>query len=249
LKIRGAHTILRAVTNPLQIKSLVRGMGYVAIAAALAACHHRSETLTPEPTAPLPTAGIAAQPVGVLPLTLVAAEDSLHWEALLGERRAALARCDSIIGALLKARAPEVIWMLPEELRRAARRAPGIAPAPDQMGSAILFHPTKQQPEMVPDPLRTELRTLAALVGGGRYALVPAGLTYRRTIASGGGPGGVGAQHAALLQRAVATAELTVVLVDVRTGRVGFRTVARGEGDDPWTALTRAVKSLTPGLP
>jgi hypothetical protein len=47
----------------------------------------------------------------------------------------------------------------------------------------------------------------------------------------------------------VATAELTVVMVDVRTGRVDFRTVARGEGGDPWTALTRALKSLTPGVP
>jgi len=65
-------------------------------------------------------------------------------------------------------------------------------------------------------------------------------LTYRRATASG---------PAAPLPHAVATAELTVVLADVRTGRVGFRTVARGEGDDPWTALTRAVKSLTPGLP
>ena len=35
----------------------------------------------------------------------------------------------------------------------------------------------------------------------------------------------------------------------VRIGRVGWRTIARGEGDDPWTALTRAVKALTPGLP
>jgi len=168
----------------------------------------------------------------VLPLTLIAAEDSLHWEALLGERRAALAKSDSIIGALLKARAPEATWVLPDELRRAARRAPGIAPAPDQMGTALLFHPTKHQPEMVPDPLRSELRTLAALVGGGRYALVPAGLAFRRTAG-----------------QADATAELTVVLVDVRTGRVGFRTVARGEGDDPWTALARALKTLTPGLP
>ena len=249
MKIRGAHTILRAVTNPLQIKSLVRAVWYVISFAALAACPHRSETLTPEPTAPLPTAGIAAQPVAVLPLTLIAAEDSLHWEAVLGERRAALAKSDSIIGTLLKARAPEVTWMLPDELRRAARRAPGIAPAPDQMGSAILFHATKQQPEMVPDPLRGELRTLAALVGGGRYALVPAGLTFRRT----GGPadGRSVSQHptARPPDRLTATAELTVVLVDVRTGRVGFRTVARGEGDDPWTALTRAVKTLTPGLP
>jgi len=185
----------------------------------------------------------------VLPLTLVAAEDSLRWEAVLGERRAALAKCDSIIGTLLKARAPEVSWLLPDDLRRVARRAPGIAPAPDQMGTAILFHPTRQQPEMVPDPLRSELRTLAALAGGGRYALVPAGLTYRRTTTPHGGPGSVGAQHAAPLPRAVATAELTVVLVDVRTGRVGFRTIARGDGDDPWSALTRAVKTLTPGLP
>ena len=249
MKIGGAHTILRAVTNPLQIKSLVRSAWYVATSAALAACSHKSETLTPEPTAPLPTAGIAAQQVAVLPLTLVAAEDSLHWEALLGERRAALAKSDSIIGTLLKTRAPEVNWVSPDELRRSARRAPGIAPAPDQMGTAILFHPTKERPEMVPDPLRSELRTLAALVGGGRYALVPAGLTFRRAITMGGGPGSVGAQHAAPLPHAVATAELTVVLVDVRMGRVGFRTVARGEGDDPWIALTRAVKNLTPGLP
>jgi len=240
LKIRGAHTILRAVTNALQIKSLVRGTWCVVTSATLAACPHKSETLTPEPTAPLPTAGIASQQVGVLPLTLVAAEDSLHWETALGERRVALAKSDSIIGTLLKARAPEVSWLLPDELRRVARRAPGIAPAPDQMGTAILFHPTKQEPEMVADPLRSELRTLAALAGGGRYALVPAGLTFhRKSRPPTAPPPG----------RLTATAELTVVLVDVRTGRVGFRTVARGDGDDPWSALTRAVKTLTPGLP
>ena len=249
MKIRGARTILRAGTNPLQIKSLVRGAWCTAVAAALAACPHKSETLTPDPTAPLPTAGIAAQPVGVLPLTLVAAEDSLHWEALLGERRAALVRCDSIIGTLLKARAPEVTWILPDDLRRVARRAPGIAPAPDQMGSAILFRPTKQQPEMVPDPLRTELRTLAALAGGGRYALVPAGLTFRRTGRPADGRSESQHPTARPPDRLTATADLTVVLVDVRTGRVGFRTVARGEGDDPWSALSRALKNLTPGLP
>ena len=224
-------------------------MWCVVISATVAACPHKSETLTPEPTAPLPTAGIAAQQVGVLPLTLVAAEDSLHWDAVLGERRAVLAKSDSIIGTLLKARAPEVSWLLPDDLRRVARRAPGIAPAPDQMGTAILFHPTKQQPEMVPDPLRSELRTLAALAGGGRYALVPAGLTFRRT----GGPADRRSESqrptARPPDRLTATAELTVVLVDVRTGRVGFRTVARGDGDDPWSALTRAVKTLTPGLP
>ncbi len=221
------------MTNSLQIKSLVHG----AWCLVLVGCGHKSQTPTPEPTAPLPTAGIAAQQVAITPLTLVVAEDSLRWQALLGERRAALGRADSIIGALLKARAPEVTWLGPDELRRAARHAPGIAPDPDQMGTSLLLRGGRGDPEVVPDPLRHELRTLAALVGagGGRFTLVPAGLVFRRT-------GG-------LTDGRTGTAELTVVIVDVRTGRVGFRTVARGEGSDPWEALTRAVKNLTPGLP
>jgi hypothetical protein len=243
LKIRGADTILPAGTNPLKNNYLLRALGGVALWSA--ACGGHAATVTPAPTAPLPTAGIAAQQVSVLPLTLIALDDSLRWQAPLGERRAALAKSDSMIGALLTARAPEVNWILPDELRRAARRAPGVAPDPDRMGTAILMH-GRGAPELVPDPLRNELRTLAALAGagGGRYVLVPAGLILRRsggavaTKSTGAaGPPGAG------------MAELTVVIVDVRTGRIGFRTVARGEGDDPWTALTRAVKSLTPGLP
>ena len=217
-----------------------------------AACGHTSQTPTPEPTAPLPTAGVAAQQVGITPLTLIVAEDSLHWQALLGERRTALARGDSVIGTLLKTRAPEVTWLLPDELRRAARRAPGIAPDPDQMGTALLLRGGGRE-EMVPDPLRNELRTLAALVGagGGRFMLVPAGLVFRRTagLADRRSEGSTDRQSARPPDRPIGTAELTIVMVDVRTGRVGFRTVARGEGDDPWTALTRAVRSLTPGLP
>ncbi|HYT04287.1 MAG TPA: hypothetical protein VEM13_05330 [Gemmatimonadales bacterium] len=229
------------MTNPLKNNYLVRGAWGAAVVAMLAGCGGRRHVDSTAPTAPLPTAGLAAQQVSVLPLTLLAAEDSLHWEALLGERRAGLARADSVIGALLAARAPEVTWVFPEALRRAARRAPGIAPDPDQMGTAILFR--GEDLEVMPDPLRSELRTLAALAGGGRYALVPAGLVFRRTVGRSDG------RTVAAGPPAVATAELTVVMADVRTGRIGFRTVARGEGNDPWSALTRAVKSLTPGLP
>jgi len=252
LKNGAVNTILRAVTNPLKNNYLVRGARCAVVAATLAGCGGKQHVEEPAPTAPLPTAGIAAQQVGITPLTLIVAEDSLHWQAVLGERRAALAKGDSVIGTLLTTRAPEVTWLLPDELRRAARRAPGIAPDPDQMGTAILLRGGGRE-EIVPDPLRHELRTLAALVGagGGRFVLVPAGLVFRRT----GGPadgrtGGAAARPTARPpDRPSATAELTVVMVDVRTGRVGFRTVARGEGDDPWTALTGAVKSLTPGLP
>ncbi len=55
----------------------------------------------------------------MLPLTLVAIDDSLHWT--LPDRHVTLMRADSVIGELLTARAPEVAWV------RAARRAPGGA--------------------------------------------------------------------------------------------------------------------------
>lgn len=221
---------------------MVRGAWFATVLAGATACGGKSassQTPTPAPTDPLPTAGIAGARVPVLPLTLIAAEDSLGWQTTLGNRTAALAVADSILGSLIKARAPEVNWVLPDELRREARRSPAIASNPDQMGTALL---RGEKMEMMPDPLRSEMRTLVALADA-RYALVPAALVYRRTIGSAdpkGLPDGRGR---------MATAELTMVLVDGRLGRIGWRTVARGDGEDPWTALTRAVKALTPGLP
>jgi len=174
---------------------------------------------------------MAGQRVALTPLALVAAEDTLHWDALIADRRTTLDKCDSIIVTLLAARAPEVTWVGAVELRHIARRAPGIAADPDQLGTPFLRASNIVD---VPDPLRYELRTLLGLVGG-RYVLVPAGLVFRRTV---GPPAG-----------RTATAELSVVLIDTRVGKIGWRTIARGEGDYPWIALTRAVKSLTPGLP
>jgi len=162
---------------------------------------------------------------------LVAAEDTLHWDALIADRRTTLDKSDSIIATLLTARAPEVTWVAPPELRHVARRAPGIAADPDQMGTPFLRASNIVD---VPDPLRYQLRTLMGLVGG-RYVIVPAGLVFRRTVRRSEGRS--------------ATAELSVLLIDSRIGKIGWRTVARGDGEDPWTALTRAVKSLTPGLP
>ena len=200
----------------------------------LIACGSKKPSQQPEPapTSPLPTAGLAGQKVALTPLALVAAEDSLHWDALIADRRVTLDKSDSIISTLLTVRSPEVTWAPPAELRRVARRAAGIAADPDQLGTPFL---RAEQLVDVPDPLRYQLRTLMGLVGG-RYALVPAGLVFRQP------PNRLTASSRAV-------AELSLVLVDTRVGRVGWRTTARGEGDDPWTALTRAVKSLTPGLP
>lgn len=221
------------MTKPL--KNLVIGVGCLVLGTACGG-KKTSQTPPPVPTAPLPTAGLAGQRVALTPLALVAAEDSLHWDALVGDRRTTLDKSDSIITVLLSARAPEVTWVSPAELRRAARRAPSIAPDPDQMGTPFLRASNVVD---VPDPLRYQLRTLVGLVGG-RFVMVPAGLVFRAADSA----------HSAVRPSGrLAVAELSVVLIDTRTGRVGWRTVARGEGEDPWTALTRAVKSLTPGLP
>ena len=208
----------------------MHGIPYLAALALLgfSACGggaHPSTGAEPE-TSPLPTAGIAGQEVAVYPLTLVVSEETLGWSEQLQPRREALDRADSLIAALLTERAPEVVWVLPEALRRAASRAPGMLANPDQMGTALLRSPL----DRVPDPLRSQLRTLTGMAGG-RHALLPASLVFLSDSA------GLG------------RAELTFAIVDVRTASVQWRTVASGVGDDPWVATWEALKSLVPGLP
>ncbi len=225
------------MSNPLKLNYFVRRSSYVVALAAVFGCGGKkpAKAPTPEPTAPLPTAGLAGQRVALTPLELVGAEDTLHLDTLIADRRKTLDKCDSVIMAFLTARAPEVTWVGPAELRHIAHRAPGIVAEPDQLGTPFLRAAGIVD---VPDPLRYQLRTLMGLVGG-RYVMIPAGLVFRKPAAGLPGadvPGEI-------------NAELSIVMIDSRVGKVGFRTVARGQGPDVWTALTRAVKNLTPGVP
>ncbi len=224
--------------NLLNYNYLVRGAWCVVVAGSLScggakASPKKIEPEAPPPVVPLPTAGLAGQNVALYPLTLVAAEDSLKWDTLVVNRHATLARADSIIVSLLMGRAPEVNWIPPDTLRKAARRAVGIATDPDKMGGSVL---RDQGLDLVPSPLSTQLRALTALADA-RFAVVPAALIYKHRKPTPDAP------------KLVATAELTIVLVDVRKNTIQWRTIARGDGADPWTALTGAVKGLTPGLP
>lgn len=177
-----------------------------------------------DPPRPLLTAALAGQAIAVVPLTLLITDDSLSRVAPLGDRALALAWADSTVGALLQARGPEVKWVLPPELRKVARRAPGIAPDPDRMGQAVL---RVQNIKEVPDPLRSNLRTLMALVGG-RFVLVPAALGFLTE------PG------------EQVRAELSLVLADTRDGRVLWRSLARGTGPTPARALAAAMETVLP---
>jgi hypothetical protein len=199
------------------------------LALALAACGGSKPSDTaPAPTAPLPTTGLAGLKVVVYPLTLIAAHDSLGWTAALSPRRAALDHADSLLGETLSGRAPEVQWVLPPALRRAARRAGPVVVEPDQMATSLLRGARLTR---LPDPLWAQMRSLTALAGE-RFALVPASLVFVPATEGDGG-----------------RAELTMVLADVRSGAIQWRTVAHAVGADPWEALQGALKALTPGLP
>lgn len=201
----------------------------VGLATALAGCGGKSQpdSELPPQAAPLPTVGLAGQPVTVYPLTLVATDRLLGWGDQVGPRQDALHRADSLLAVFLTERAPEVSWVLPEELRRAAARAPGMLSNPDQMGTAILRAGDSRR---LPDPLRSQMRTLTGVTGD-RYALVPASLVFLVGDAAAG------------------RAELTIAIADVRTGLIQWRTTAWAEATDPWTALWNALTTLVPDLP
>src|ERR1700694_5605931 len=157
------------------IRSLGSGAGLLVLLAV--PLHAQGRTAVLPPVRPLATTALAGQTIAVLPITLVVADPALESDSLYArykDRRTALLRADSLVGQGFQARSPEVNWVLPPQLRKIARRAAGVVDDPDQMGQAILRSPNLVK---VPDPLRSSIRSLVALVGG-RLALVPAALGF-----------------------------------------------------------------------
>jgi hypothetical protein len=184
-----------------------------------------SPTNAPVPV--LPAAMISGQTVAILPITLVVADPTLQADSVYAaytDRRAALARADSLVSEGIVARSPEVNWVPPRDLRKLARRSAGYLVDPDQMGQAVLRGPKIL---VVPDPLRSSLRSLMA-VAGGRLALVPAAIGF--------GPEPDGRIRA----------DLSLVLADSRTGKVVWRSLAYGRGKSPDEALNAALAAVLP---
>ena len=216
-------------TNRLQ---LARVAVVFALAAPSCASTQRepdaSAAANPDPPVSiLPVARLSGQTVAILPITLVVADPALQSDTAYGayrDRRAALARADSLVSEGIVARAPEVSWVPPRELRKMARRSAGYLTEPDQMGHAVLRAP---KITVIPDPLRSSLRSLMA-VAGGRIALVPASIGF--------GPEPDGRIRA----------DLSLVLADSRSGKIIWRSLVLGRGNTPDEALNAAIAAVLP---
>ena len=217
------------IPTPKRLRRIFRPTLFIVLAAP--SCARAQSESEVKPLAPVPmlsTQALAGKTVAVLPITLVAADPAIESDtgyARYRDRRAALHRTDSLISEALLGRGPEVHWVLPPELRKMARRAAGFVPEPDEMGQAVLRSPKMAN---IPDPLRSSLRSLLAIADG-RLVLVPAALGF--------GPEPDGRIRA----------DLSIVLGDVRTGKVLWRSLALGRGKSPDEALNAALTAVLPG--
>ena len=181
----------------------------------------------PQQVLPVPTQALVGQNVALMPITLIAPDPALQADTIYApyrDRRTTLLWADSLIGDAFSGRAPEVRWVLPPELRKVARRSPGIVGDPDQMGQAALRAPKLRE---LPDPLRSSLRNLMAVVGG-RVVMVPASI-------------GFGRQADGQIR-----ADLALAAADTRTGKVLWRSLAIGSGANPQEALAAALAAVLP---
>jgi len=208
---------------------LLSGLCVVALACGGSNQYEAPEPPSPEEldaltNLPLRSELFAGQDMAVLPITLVVPDSTLVVGELFQHRDLLLRLADSIIQSKLESRAPEIDWKFPPDLRRTAARSPGAVPDPDRMGQSVMRTPSLED---LPDPFRSNLRTLVGVVGG-RLAFVPSALVFSQPE-----PG-------------VVTARMMAVMADSRTGRVVWRSLAKGEGGDLNRSLSAAMDAILP---
>lgn len=153
------------------------------------------------PTGALSVASLSGQNTMLVTLGAILLGDSARPLAELEARRHALVATANLqLDSAIRRDARDVNWYGLPEQRRAARGAPTLNLQPDNFQAAYL---SDRRAEAVPDPLRAQLRSMAAMTGS-RLAVIPAALRLQ-----------VGAEGT--------TATIIVVVVDTRMGNVVWR--------------------------
>lgn len=194
------------------------------------ACGPRSPD-NARPEDPIAAVAIMPLPVGSLAgsSALLLATGALVFGDSVGDvadRRVALMGvANAALDTALRVGAREVTWQGLAEQRRVMRRNPAMNVDPDRLPTSYLINAAEQ----VPEPLWSEIRTLAALTGA-RFAVVPAVARISGTTGAFVGT-------------------FVLVAVDARTGRIVWR--GRSESAASPTAelaLSRAAAAALPNV-
>jgi hypothetical protein len=97
------------------------------------------------------------------------------WPGMSSTEEDALRAMDAELEFAFGERRSAEDWVLPSDLRRTMERNPSLDIKPDRMAYSPLLVPIEDR-KYIPEPLHTELRTLAALYDT-RYLVVPVRLT------------------------------------------------------------------------
>lgn len=151
----------------------------------------------------------ATRPTAVYPLQRLAPGDSAGWTAAIADPAALQRAFDDELRFALEQRRGIPEWKQLPDLERAARRATPFSPALRDLPVEPLTGKLDERLRTVPAPLAESIRMLSGFTGI-RWALVPAQLKFVPA------PGG---------QRA----SVRIVLVDARTGEIGFAADVLGE--------------------
>jgi hypothetical protein len=171
---------------------------------------------------------LAGQTVAVVPITFIGADSSLKRDSALAiywNRVAGLHHFDTLFGDYLTGTLVETKWVLPPALRQLYLKTHGYMPDPDYMGQSQLKNPGIKK--KVPEPLASKLRAVAGVTDA-RVIVVPAGVVFLRDSTG------------------MLNANVSVVLVDARTGEIKYRTISTGKGVTSDAALRASFAVMIP---
>lgn len=192
----------------------------VALAAVVGCAHAQRASATESAPVRRPLSSLAARRVLLLPTHYLRQGDPLGFTSRITDARDYLGEVDAEIAFALGNRGLKERWVFPERLAAVARRNPGYAPNPYALAAEWLRPPLRKNPEQLPEPFASQIRTLIALEEDAQLLLFPVEIRFERA--------GTGAERAVL----------NVVLLDARRSKIVWMGDVLG---DPSTSFTPAL--------